>query len=56
MKYAGYLFKKCKYCKRRWNVSTKNKDKHYVCPECERKVIKNNMPKVLLKNKSKFCI
>ncbi|MDR3595144.1 hypothetical protein [Clostridium sp.] len=50
-------YKRCRICNLSWNVSKKNKDKIFICPDCQEKAKKHgNTPKVLLKNKNKYVI
>jgi len=42
-------YKRCTICHLDWNVSEKDNQENYICPECFKKI-----PKVLLKNKAKF--
>ncbi len=58
---SDFHYKRCKVCHVKYNVSVKSKtkDKDYVCFECEEKAKKKakkygNVPKVLIKNKSKY--
>jgi hypothetical protein len=57
---SDFVYKKCKVCHVKYNVSVKNKtkDKDYVCFECEEKAKKakkkyGNTPRVLIKNKNR---